>query len=90
MVVIIELLWHLTGVSVEQLQTPVFEHPFTVHDGKVVESFDNKSFETEWIRSWFQEMDILTIVGTVKPVYNDHLMGYFSAFWGSSRWPRAT
>ena len=27
---------------------------------------------------------------TVKPVYNDHLMGYFSAFWSSSRWPRAT
>ena len=27
---------------------------------------------------------------TVKPVYNDHLMGYFSAFWTSSRWPRAT
>ena len=24
---------------------------------------------------------------TVKPVYNDHLMGYFSAFWSSSRWP---
>ena len=23
--------------------------------------------------------------GTVKPVYNDHLMGYFSAFWSSSR-----
>ena len=22
---------------------------------------------------------------TVKPVYNDHLMGYFSAFWRSSR-----
>ena len=22
---------------------------------------------------------------TVKPVYNDHLMGYFSAFWSSSR-----
>ena len=29
-------------------------------------------------------------VYTVKPVYNDHLMGYFSAFWSSSRWPRAT
>ena len=28
--------------------------------------------------------------GTVKPVYNDHIMGYFSAFWISSRWPRAT
>ena len=27
---------------------------------------------------------------TVKPVYNDHLMGYFSAFWSSSRWPLAT
>ena len=29
-------------------------------------------------------------LNTVKPVYNDHLMGYFSAFWSSSRWPRAT
>ena len=28
--------------------------------------------------------------GTVKPVYNDHLMRYFSAFWCSSRWARAT
>ena len=27
---------------------------------------------------------------TVKPVYNDHVMGYFSAFRSSSRWPRAT
>ena len=27
---------------------------------------------------------------TVKPVYNDHLIGYFSVFWSSSRWPRAT
>ena len=26
----------------------------------------------------------------MKPVYNDHLIGYFSAFWSSSRWPRAT
>ena len=29
------------------------------------------------------------VTSTVKPVYNDHLMGYFSAFWSSSRWPRA-
>ena len=29
-------------------------------------------------------------VYTVKPVYNDHLVGYFFAFWSSSRWPRAT
>ena len=27
---------------------------------------------------------------TVKPVCNDHPMGHFSAFWSSSRWPRAT
>ena len=27
---------------------------------------------------------------TVTPVSNDHLMGYFSAFWSSSRWPLAT
>ena len=31
-----------------------------------------------------------TYHGTVKPVYNDHLMGYFSAFWSSFRWPLAT
>ena len=30
------------------------------------------------------------LITTVKPVYNDHLMGYFSAFWSSSRWPGAT
>ena len=33
-------------------------------------------------------VDMLT--GTVKPVYNNHLMGYFSAFWSSSKRPRAT
>ena len=33
---------------------------------------------------------IFAKLGTMKPVYNDHLMGYFSAFWSSSRWPRAT
>ena len=27
---------------------------------------------------------------TVIPVYNDHKMGYVSAFWSPSRWPRAT
>ena len=32
----------------------------------------------------------IAILPTVKPVYNDHLMGYFSASWSSSRWPRAT
>ena len=27
---------------------------------------------------------------TVKPVYKDHLMGYYSAFRSSSMWPLAT
>ena len=34
--------------------------------------------------------DKMSYCNTVKLVYNDHLMGYFSAFWSSSRWPRAT
>ena len=29
------------------------------------------------------------IFSTVEPVYNDHLMGYFSVFWSSSGWPKA-
>ena len=33
---------------------------------------------------------ICKCICTVKPVYNDHRMGYFSAFWSSSRWPMAT
>ena len=35
-------------------------------------------------------METIRVLDTVKPVYNDHLMGYFSAFCSSSRWPRAT
>ena len=27
-------------------------------------------------------------INTAKPVFNDHLMGHFSALWSSSRWPR--
>ena len=33
---------------------------------------------------------LFILLSTVKPVYNDHPMGYFSASWSSSRWPRAT
>ena len=29
-------------------------------------------------------------ITTVKPVYNDHLVGYLPAFWSSSWWPGAT
>ena len=42
-----------------------------------------KSFVNHLVGSHIKE-------NTVKPAYNDHLMGYFSAFWSSSRWPRAT
>ena len=53
-----------------------------------------------WFHSWLFDyslsyqniiypivMQWLSPTYTVKPGYNDHLMGYFSAFWGSSRWP---
>ena len=30
------------------------------------------------------------LLNAVKPVYNDNLMGHFSAFWSSCRWSRAT
>ena len=42
---------------------------------------------TQWTGRWNGHS---YVVATVKPVYNDHLMGYFSAFWSSSRWQRAT
>ena len=40
-------------------------------------------------RSKMLQMKI-AVVYYSEPVYNDHLMGYFSAFWSSSRWPLAT
>ena len=50
-------------------------------------------FSIHWPPLWLpQPPPICAHLGcyTAKPVYNDHLMGYFSAFWSSSRWPRAT
>ena len=35
-------------------------------------------------------IDMYVNYDTVKPVYNDHLMGYFSAFWSLTRWPKST
>ena len=42
------------------------------------------------LRQWsdFTNASKATMNDTVKPVYNDHRMGYFSAFWSSSRWPK--
>ena len=54
-------------------------------NGRVVGDLRRHSTDvtsSEWL--------IAAISSTVKPVYNDHLMGYFSAFWSSSRWPLAT
>ena len=43
------------------------------------------------VDGWNEEVCVVAAQpNTVKPVYNDHLMGYLSAFWSSSRWPRAT
>ena len=47
-----------------------------------------QTFSISWLvhcTAW-----LWNVLYTVKPVYNDHLMGYCSAFWSSSRWPRAT
>ena len=33
---------------------------------------------------------VLISENTVKHIYNDHQIGYLSAFWSLSRWPRAT
>ena len=48
---------------------------------EMIRQIDLKNIVTPYITS---------IPGTVKPVYNDHLLGYLSAFWSSSWWPRAT
>ena len=42
-----------------------------------------------WWWWWWCDLEV-TKACTVKPVYNDHLLGYFSAFWSSSRWPLAS
>ena len=49
-----------------------------------------KKFMPPNICHWISEDDIQiqgcgSKISTVKPVYNDHLMGYFSAFWSSRR-----
>ena len=43
-----------------------------------------------WSKNWHRSQTRTQWGNTVKPVYNDHLMGYFSAVWSSFRWPRAT
>ena len=51
--------------------------------------YDNIDGQQKW-QGWIRDHCWDTPFTTVKPVYNDHLMGYFSAFWASSRWPAAT
>ena len=53
--------------------------------GLTVASFDVVAWYTGGLSSAAKRLH-----HTVKPAYNDHLMGYFSAFWSSSRWPKAT
>ena len=43
-----------------------------------------------WCNSQWNNTDNMVWYITVKPVYNDHLIGYLSAFRTSSRWPLAT
>ena len=53
-----------------------------------ISALNNQNFEN--IKAVFGIRSSDADVITVKPVYNDHLMEYFSSIWSSSRWPRAT
>ena len=70
----------------------VFVFANTNMDHSSVNIFKLQTFITDWL-NWnidpWKELNKYKC-NTVKPVYNDHLMGYFSAFWSSSRWSRAT
>ena len=46
-----------------------------------------KMFPFDDVIMWFSFANAFDC--TVRPVYNDHLTGYLSAFWSSSRLPRA-
>ena len=62
------------------------------HKGPVMCSFDDLKRDIAHGRHSNEQTLLIgrNIRITVKPVYIDHLMGYFSAFWSSSRWLRAT
>ena len=91
-----------TGICVSESSGPVpLEAQFSCYYSYWQRAFKStSSFRS--LYSWklifirncpFQLLQFATKISfgnTVKPVYNDHLMGYFSAFWSSSRWPRAT
>ena len=47
-------------------------------------SFQKKNWDRCDMAQWI-DWTFWDVPYTVKPVYNDHLMGYFSAFWSSSR-----
>ena len=62
--------------------TPVLPRPDTVI--KTMATFRPKELVASLRRA------IRDHNSTVKPVYNDHLIGHFSAFWSSYRSPKAT
>ena len=97
--------WHganlesaLSRACVPVQSTHVISHILGAMDSRVRVKWDllshtfarNKSYcNIFW--HWPLAYDALSNnTGTVKLVCNDHPMGYFSAFWNSSRWPRAT
>ena len=72
----------------------LLSHPYQIALEIMSHGWDSKS--SEWTITtvampygWASQSSVWHS-DTVKPVYNDHPMGYLSAFWSSSRWPRAT
>ena len=67
----------------EHLLLPVIKIYQTLQQIQIIQHFCH-------FRNIWGFRDYLCFPATMKPVYNDHLMGYLSAFCSSSRWPRAT
>ena len=85
-------------VNIETPQMPVsvamiqYEYSVTQNSVHEIQKYRNMSTVLVYIHNDPVDTQyVLPLTShTVKPVYNDHLMGYFSAFWSSLSWPRAT
>ena len=82
------IMWTDDGLVYCRIYTPLDHDEFTCFNGyRRTTVRDNTCVDS---RAPQYLLPLWCSITTVKPVYNDHLMGYFSAFWSSSRWPRAT
>ena len=50
----------------------------------LTETYDEQLYKLTQRRKYTHRLFLRFVCDTVKPAYNDHLMGYFSAFWSWS------